>query len=333
LPPEWEQEWPSFELGKKLATREASGKVMNVIAKKVPFFLGGDADLSSSTKTALDGVGSFDGQTGEGRNIHYGVREHAMGAATNGLAYHGGVRAFASTFFVFSDYMRPTVRLAAMNGLPVVYVWTHDSVALGEDGPTHQPVEHLASMRAIPNLIVMRPADAHETAAAWRVAMQWKEGPFAFILTRQKVPTLSQTEAAAASGVGRGAYVLADADAGSPDALILATGSEVHPALEARELLRADGIGARVVSMPSWELFERQERAYKESVLDPKVTARVSVEAAATFGWSRYVGAGGHAIGIDRFGASAPGDVNLEKFGLTGKHVAEAVRHLLRRGD
>jgi transketolase len=329
LPPQWDGDIPNFDAGEKLATREASGKVMNAIAARVPSFLGGDADLSSSTKTALKGGGSFDGTSGSGRNLHYGVREHAMGAISNGLAYHGGVRAFASTFFVFSDYMRPPVRLAAMNGLPVIYVWTHDSVALGEDGPTHQPIEHLASLRALPNLIVLRPADANETAEAWRFAMGWTEGPVALVLTRQKVSALPEIRDAAHAGVPRGAYVVVDAEGGGPDAVIVATGSEVAVAMEARSLLHADGVRARVVSMPSWELFERQSGVYQESVLAPAVAARVSVEAGATLGWSRYLGPEGRAIGIDRFGASAPAAVNMEKFGLTAEQVAATVRELV----
>jgi transketolase len=331
LPAGWDADIPTFDAGEKLATREASGKVMNALATRVPFFLGGDADLSSSTKTALEGVGSFEGLRGSGRNLHYGVREHAMGAISNGLAYHGGVRTFASTFFVFSDYMRPPVRLAAMNGLPVIYVWTHDSVAVGEDGPTHQPIEQLASLRALPNLVVLRPADANETAEAWRFAMGWTEGPVALVLTRQKIAAVPEIREAARAGVPRGAYVVADAEGGGPEAVIIATGSEVSVAMEARLLLHADGVRARVVSMPSWELFERQSGVYRESVLAPGVAARVSVEAAATLGWSRYLGTEGRAIGIDRFGASAPASVNMEKFGFTAEQVAATVRELVHR--
>jgi transketolase len=330
LPEQWDEDIPIFDVGKQLATREASGKVMNALAKRVQCFLGGDADLSSSTKTAIDGAPTFDGQTGAGRNLHYGVREHAMGGITNGLAYHGGVRPYASTFFVFSDYMRPAVRLAALNALPVFFVWTHDSIALGEDGPTHQPIEHLASLRAMPNLAVMRPADANETAEAWRWAMLHRDGPVALVLTRQKVPTLDRSGLGAAAGVARGAYVLAESAGGSPQAIIIATGSEVHIALAARDLLTKDGFKVRVVSMPCWEAFEAQSAEYRESVLPKRVTARVSVEAATAFGWTRWVGDAGVALGIDRFGSSAPGETNMEKFGFTAEKVAAAVRGLLR---
>jgi len=329
LPDAWDKDIPVFAPGKSLATREASGKVINAIAKRVGSFLGGDADLSSSTKTMIEDAASFDGQSGTGRNLHYGVREHAMGGITNGLAYHGGVRPYASTFFVFSDYMRPSVRLAALNDMPVFFVWTHDSVVLGEDGPTHQPIEHLASLRAMPNLSVVRPCDANETAEAWRWAMLHREGPVAFVLTRQKVPTLDRSALGSATGLARGAYVLAEASGGTPGAIIIATGSEVHVALAARERLAVDGLRVRVVSMPCWETFAVQSADYQETILPRAVRARVSVEAAATFGWSRWIGEAGVAIGIDRYGASAPGEVNLVKFGLTAEHVAAAVRQAI----
>jgi len=331
LPAAWDAEIPQFDLKDAQATRQAGGKVMNAIAKRVPELIGGDADLSVSTNTALKDGGSFDGQTGAGRNIHFGVREHAMGSIANGIAYHGGLRPYVSTFFVFSDYMRPAVRLAALNDLPVIFVWTHDSVALGEDGPTHQPIEHLMSLRAMPQLSVVRPCDPNETAEAWRWAMNHREGPVALILTRQKVPVIDRSKFGAASGLARGAYVLADADGGAPQAIVIATGSEVHVALAAREQLAKDGIRVRVVSMPCWETFESQSAEYRESVLPAAVKARVSVEAGATFGWSRWTGDGGIAIGIDRFGASAPGEVNLQNFGFTAEHVAAAVRTLLAR--
>jgi transketolase len=329
LPAGWDDALPRFEAGDNLATRESSGKVLNAIAASVPELLGGDADLSSSTKTTLEGLGSFDGQTGEGRNIHFGVREHAMGSIINGMAYHGGVRGFASTFFVFSDYMRPSVRLAALSKLPAIYVWTHDSVAVGEDGPTHQPVEHLMALRVVPNLHVIRPADANETTEAWRLAMQRTDGPTALVLTRQKIATLDRTELGDASGTRRGAYILVDAGSAALDAIVIATGSEVSLALEARELLEKAGVGCRVVSMPCWELFETQPDDYRESVLPAAVKARVSVEAGVTFGWRRYLGEKGRAIGIDRFGASAPGEVVFEKLGLTPASVAETVKRLL----
>lgn len=330
LPADWDADVPTFGVNDAQATRQAGGKVLNAIAKRVPFLVGGDADLSVSTSTALKDAGSFDAQTGAGRNLHFGVREHAMGAIANGMAYHGGVRAFVSTFFVFSDYMRPAVRLAALNSLPVIFVWTHDSVALGEDGPTHQPVEHLMSLRAMPNLAVVRPADPNETAAAWRWAMTHRDGPVAIVLTRQKVPVFDPGTLSPASGLTCGAYVLVDAAGGPLQAIIIATGSEVHVALAARELLAKDGIRARVVSMPCWETFEAQSLEYRELVLPAAVTARVSVEAGVTFGWSRWVGDRGVAIGIDRFGASAPGEVNMENFGFTAAHVADAVRTLVR---
>ena len=325
LPPGWETAIPSFETGDNLATREASGKVLNAIAAAVPELLGGDADLSSSTKTALKDMGSFDAQTGEGKNIHFGVREHAMGSIVNGMAYHGGVRGYASTFFVFSDYMRPAVRLAALSKLPAIYVWTHDSVGLGEDGPTHQPVEHLMALRVIPNLHVIRPADASETAEAWRLAMKRTDGPTALVLTRQKIATIDRSSYGDASGTRRGAYVVAEGD----DAIVIATGSEVALALEARELLEKAGVSCRVVSMPCWELFEAQADDYRESVLPEAVKARVSVEAGVTFGWRRYLGEKGRAIGIDRFGASAPGNTIFEKIGLTPESVAETVKRLV----
>lgn len=330
LPEGWDAGVARLDFGAAAETRTASGKVLNAIAGHAPDLFGLDADLSSSTKAYIVGAGMFDGRTGEGRNLHCGVREHAMASIANGIAYHGGLRPFTSTFFVFSDYMRPAVRLAAMNHLPVVYVWTHDSVAVGEDGPTHQPIEQIASLRAMPNLVVMRPGDAHETAAAWRSAMLHRDGPVALVLTRQKLPVLAEAEAGAAEGVARGAYILAEADGGRPQVLLLATGSEVSVALAARRMLQDDGIPTRVVSMPSWELFEKQTREYRDAVLPPDIQARVSVEAGATFGWCRYVGQSGISIGLDRFGASAPGDENLEKFGFTGDNVSRVARALVR---
>jgi transketolase len=329
LPQGWDAELPSFAPGESLATRQAGGKAVNAIATRVPGLIGGDADLSVSTSTALKDAGSFDGRTGAGRNLHFGVREHAMGAIANGIAYHGGLRPFVATFFCFSDYMRPAVRLAALSELPVIYVWTHDSIALGEDGPTHQPIEQLMSLRAMPNLAVLRPCDGNETTEAWRWAMTQRRGPAAIILTRQKLPVLDRTQLGAASGLGRGAYVLADADGGMPQAIIIATGSEVHIALAARDQLTKDGIKTRVVSMPCWEIFAQQSAGYRDTVLPPSITARVSVEAGATFGWCRWVGDEGIAVGIDRFGASAPGPVNMEKLGFTPEHVADAVRRLV----
>ncbi len=329
LPNGWDSELPSFGCNDAQATRQAGGKVVNVIATRLPELIGGDADLSVSTSTALKEAGSFDGQTGAGRNIHFGVREHAMGAIANGMAYHGGVRPFVATFFVFSDYMRPAVRLAAMNHLPVLFVWTHDSVAVGEDGPTHQPIEHLMALRAMPHLVVVRPCDANETAEAWRWAMQHRDGPVAIVLTRQKVPVLDRSRMAPASGLARGAYVVVEADRRAPQAIVIATGSEVHLAVAAHEHLARDGIRTRVVSMPSWEIFAAQSEEYRDSVLPRSLQARVSVEAGVTLGWHRWIGDAGIAIGIDRYGASAPGETNMEKLGFTAENVAGAVRSLL----
>jgi transketolase len=327
---------PRWESGAQAATRDAGGKAQNALAALVPELIGGDADLAGSTKTAIEDSSDFDGQSGEGRNLHFGVREHAMGAIGNGILYHGGLRAFVATFFVFSDYMRPAVRLAALNSLPLICVWTHDSVALGEDGPTHQPVEHLASLRAMPNLLVIRPADANETAQAWRIALEETKRPVALVLTRQKLPVLTVAREALEEGVRRGAYVVADAAegrtaGGAPDVILIATGSEVSLALEARKALAGEGIGARVVSMPCWELFAEQDEAWRERVLPRSVRARVSVEAGASFGWERWIGEGGRAVALERFGASAPGEVNMAKLGFTAERVVQAARAALGR--
>jgi transketolase len=342
----WESHLPTFApQDGPLATREASGKTMNAIAPYVPTLIGGSADLDPSTHTMLRGQGDFESPAGQGkdspqgaaggiwgyagRNVHFGVREHGMGAILNGMAAHGGVRPYGATFLVFSDYMRPPVRLAALSDLPVIYVWTHDSVALGEDGPTHQPVEHLPSLRAIPNTLVLRPADANETVEAWRVALRHTKGPVALVLTRQKLPVLDRSGLGSASGVARGAYVLVDAPA--PDVILIATGSEVSLALEAHTRLGQDGIRSRVVSMPSWELFEAQPDAYRESVVPPSVRARVSVEAASPFGWERYVGNDGLILGIRRFGASAPGAVVMRNLGFTVDNVVAVAKQALAR--
>jgi len=309
-----------------VATRTAGGKAQAAIAKQVQNLIGGDADLGGSTKTVLSGAGSFDGQTGAGRNIHFGVREHAMGSICNGLDYHGGVRAFAATFFCFSDYMRPAVRLAALNKQPVIYVWTHDSIGLGEDGPTHQPVEHLMALRAVPHLWVVRPADANETVHAWRLAVARREGPTALVLTRQNVPVL---DPARVGELARGAYVLAGD--GRPDVILIATGSEVSVALEAERELTAAGVACRVVSMPCWEAFQAQPASYRDQVLPPDVRARVSVEAGVTFGWREWIGMEGEAVGVDRFGGSAPAEVLMEKLGITAAHVAAAARRTIER--
>ncbi len=328
LPEGFDAGLPAWKSGDAVATRSAAGKALAALAAKVPELFGGDADLSGSTKTSLPGEDDFDARTGAGRNVHFGVREHAMAAIANGMCYHGGVRPFTATFFVFSDYMRPSVRLAALAGLPVVHVWTHDSIAVGEDGPTHQPIEQLMSLRLMPNLHVIRPADAREAAAAWRCALLRTEGPTGLVLSRQNLPVLEETDGRADEGVARGAYVLADAAGGKVDALILATGSEVWVALAARELLKAEGLGVRVVSMPCWETFADQDQAYRDSVLPPAIRLRVGVEAGVTLGWERWLGDGGRAVGIDRFGASAPGDENLTSYGLTPENVANVVREL-----
>jgi transketolase len=325
LPAGWESALPRFtpEDG-SLATRVAGGRVIQALADAIPELVGGSADLAPSTNTLMKQYGSIHAGDYSGRNFHFGIREHGMGAVLNGMAAHGGVRAFGATFMVFSDYMRPSVRLAAIMGLPVVYVWTHDSVWLGEYGPTHQPVEHLMSLRAMPGLVCVRPCDANETADAWWAAMSRTDGPTAIMLSRQGLPTLAAT---AGGGARRGAYVLAEATT-ALDAIVLASGSEVHDALAARETLEAEGLGVRVVSMPSWELFERQDDAYRASVLPPGCSARVAIEAGVTFGWERYIGSRGHAIGIDRFGASAPGKIVARNLGLSPDAVCEAVRRL-----
>jgi len=329
LPNGWDEELPAFPAGEKVATRVAGGKVLNAVAKRVPWLFGGDADLSCSTMTLLKDLGSFEGRRGTGRNVHFGVREHAMGSIANGIAYHGGARPFTATFFVFSDYMRPAIRLAAMNHLPVVFVFTHDSIGLGEDGPTHQPVEHLASLRAIPNLLVLRPADANETAEAWRVALAQTRRPTALVFSRQGLPTLDREILGPAENVARGGYVLSEAAGDRPRAILLATGSEVHLALDAQAELERENVPVRVVSMPSWELFEEQDAAWREAVLPAAVSVRVAVEAGARFGWSRYTGSDDRVVGLDRFGASAPAPVVYEKLGITSERVVAKVREAL----
>jgi transketolase len=331
--PGYEEELPVFDPAKteKLSTRKASARVMNAFKKYVPTMVGGAADLVTSTNTVFEGAGLFSA-THTGRNIAFGVREHGMGSAVNGIYLHGGmVKPYGSTFLIFSDYMRPAIRLSALMNIPVAWVFTHDSVGVGEDGPTHQPVEHYMALRAIPNLTVIRPADANETAMAWRSTLE-AEGPVALLLTRQNLPVLDRNELAGAEGALRGAYVLAEVG-GDPDVILIATGSEVPVALEARALLVEKDIAARVVSMPSWEIFDRQDEEYKNSVLPPDVETRVSVEAGVTMGWGRYVGSGGASVGIDRFGASAPGETVLEKLGITPEHVANATLGLLGQSE
>jgi transketolase len=330
VPDGWQSTLPTFkpEDG-PLATRKASGAVLNAIAGDLPTLIGGSADLAPSNKTLLSSYDAFQKETPSGRNVHFGVREHAMGAILNGMALHGGVIPYGGTFLVFSDYERPAIRLAAMMELPVIYVWTHDSVWIGEDGPTHQPVEHLASLRAMPNLDVIRPADANETAAAWRAALERRDGPTGLVLTRQAVPVLEQSEPASADHLALGAYVIGEAPDGSPQLIIIATGSEVHLAIEAQGLLAERGVQARVVSMPSWKRFEAQPESYRNLVLPPEITARLAVEAASPLGWDRYVGPEGAVIGREQFGASAPYEALKEAFGFTAEAVAERALDVL----
>ena len=316
---------------KPMATREASGRVMNVIVERVHSFTGGSADLAPSTKTILKDHGHYGFEEYYGHNLHFGVREHAMGAIANGMALHGGPIPYTATFLIFSDYMRPPMRLAALMEQRVVYIFTHDSIGMGQDGPTHQPVEQLLGLRAVPNLVALRPADATETVEAWKVALNRRSGPTALVLSRQDLPVLDRTEVAAADGVQRGGYVLWEASS-VPDVILIGTGSEVDIALEAGRLLQGEGVMARVVSLPSWELFDAQPAEYRSSVLPPDIRARVSIEAATPLGWERYVGVEGVAIGISHFGASAPGGVLYEKFGLTARRMAEEATKILRRG-
>ena len=315
---------------KPIATREASGRVMNALAERVHAFAGGSADLSPSTKTLLKDHGHYGFEEYCGHNLHFGVREHAMGAIANGMALHGGIIPHTATFLIFSDYMRPPMRLAALMGQRVVYVFTHDSIGLGEDGPTHQPIEQLLALRVIPNMVVLRPADGTETVEAWKVAMARDSGPTVLALSRQNLPVLDRGKGAT-GGVERGGYVLWESS-GKPDVILIGTGSEVHIALEAGELLQGEGVASRVVSLPSWELFDAQPAEYRDAVLPPEVSARVSVEAATPLGWERYVGREGVAVGIDHFGASAPAGTLYEQFGLTARHVADEAKSLLERG-
>jgi transketolase len=330
LPPGWEAALPAFSpQDKPIATREASGKVINALAPEVTSLFGGSADLAPSNKTLIEGAGDFEADNPIGRNLRFGVREHGMGAILNGIIVHGALRPYGGTFLIFSDYMRPSMRLAALMQQPVIYVFTHDSVGLGEDGPTHQPIEQLAALRAIPNLVVIRPADPAETVVAWRVALERTDGPTALSLTRQKVPHLEHAGSAAAEGVARGGYVLADLGGGTPELILIATGSEVHVTLEAGRRLAAEGTPTRVVSLPSWELFESQPAAYRQEILPRRVKARVAVEAASPVGWERYVGTEGAIIGLDRFGASAPGETALHELGFNVDNVMRTARRVL----
>jgi transketolase len=345
LPEGWDRDIPAFPPDPKgLATRSAGGQAMNAIASHLNFLIGGSADLNPSTNTALKGKGNFQsagsddgtpqgsvsGPWGyEGANMAFGVREHGMASILSGIALHGGLLPYGSTFLVFSDYMRPAIRLAALMKLHVIYVFTHDSIAVGEDGPTHQPVEQLFSLRAIPGLTAIRPADANETAEAWRVAVENENGPTAILLTRQNVPVIDRGMFGPATGLRKGAYILSDSPTGKPEVILIATGSEVHLALEVHEKLLAEGIKNRVVSMPSWELFEQQSENYRQEVLPPDITTRVSIEAGVTLGWHRYVGREGDIIGMDRFGASAPGKKVLQEFGFTSENILHRVKSLL----
>ncbi|MBW1700563.1 MAG: transketolase [Deltaproteobacteria bacterium] len=330
LPENWDKDIPSYHADPKgMATRVASGNVLNAIAPQLPNLFGGSADLAPSNKTEVNGNKDFQSDIYEGRNLRFGVREHAMASILNGMALHGGIIPYGGTFLIFSDYMRPAVRLAALMGLRVIYIFTHDSIGLGEDGPTHQPIEQLASLRAIPNLTVIRPCDANETAEAWRLAIASDGGPVALSLTRQGLPVLDRTTLCSAENLSKGAYVLLDSKDEKPDIILIATGSEVPLALDASEKLEQKGVRARVVSMPSWELFDKQPEEYRDQILPPEIRPRIAIEAGITQGWHRYVGSKGEVIGIDRFGASAPSKVLFEKFGITADRVVQKALELL----
>lgn len=335
LPEGWDKDIPTFTADKKgMAGRDASGKVLNAIAKHVPWLIGGAADLAPSTKTRLQfakgepDAGDFTADNHGGRNLHFGVREHAMGAILNGMSLVK-LRPYGAGFLIFSDYGRPAIRLSAIMELPTLHIFTHDSIGVGEDGPTHQPIEHLASLRAIPGLYIIRPGDANEVAEAWRFIMRLRHEPVALVLSRQAMPTLDRTRYGSASGLLRGGYVLADAPSGKPQVILIASGSEVGLAIEAFERLASEGIEARVVSLPCWELFEHQSADYRESVLPSSVKARISIEQAATFGWRRYVGDGGRTIGMKTFGASAPLKELQKKFGFTPEQIVAAAKEMI----
>ncbi|KZE38112.1 transketolase [Bhargavaea cecembensis] len=328
LPEGFAESLPSYETGKSVATRSASGDMINALAEAVPSLFGGSADLAGSNKTTIKGSGDFLPDNYGGRNIWFGVREFAMGAALNGMALHGGLRVFGGTFFVFSDYVRPAVRLSALMGVPVTYVFTHDSIAVGEDGPTHEPVEHLASLRAMPGLSVIRPADSNETAAAWKLAVSSENKPTVLVLSRQNLPILEHSAERAMEGVEKGAYIVSEADGESPDGILLATGSEVSLAVEAQKQLLEEGIRVRVVSMPSWDRFEEQDAAYKEEILPKSVTKRLAIEMGASLGWHRYTGFEGDVLAIDTFGASAPGGTVVKEYGFTPENVATRFKQL-----
>lgn len=330
LPDKWDETLPSFEPDSKgIATRSASGKVLNAVAPQIPELMGGSADLTGSNKTWIEGSPAFQKTSRDGRNIFFGVREHTMGAIVNGLAVHGGIIPFAGTFFVFSDYMRPAIRMSALSNYPSIWIYTHDSIGLGEDGPTHQPVEQLMSLRAIPNLVVIRPADANEVTEAWRMAISRRDGPTMLVCTRQNVPIFDRTKYGAARGLERGAYVLADLGERTPDIILMASGSEVHLIVQAAEKLHSKGVNVRVVSFPSWRLFEAQSQEYRDSVLLPNVTARLAVEAGISIGWERWLGEKGDMISIDTFGTSAPHKVLFEKYGFTVDNVVSKAKNLI----
>jgi transketolase len=333
LPEGWDRNLPTFPADPKgIAGRDASGTVLNVLAQNIPWFLGGSADLGSSNRTALkfDGAGDFEAATPGGRNLHFGVREHAMAAIVNGMSLTK-VRAFGATFFIFSDYARPAIRLSALMEIPTIMIYTHDAMGDGEDGPTHQPVEQLISLRAVPGLVLLRPGDANEVVEAYRVIMQLRHQPAAIVLSRQPLPTFDRSKYASAAGVARGAYVMADAPGGSPEIILIATGSEVTLAIDAHETLLTQGIRSRVVSMPSWDIFEHQPQSYRESVLPPKVTARIAIEQASALGWERYVGGAGQVIAMKAFGASAPLKELQRKFGFQPERIVAAAREMLGR--
>jgi transketolase len=333
LPEGWDRDLPEFPPDSKgIATRESSAKVLNAAAKNIPWLIGGAADLAPSTKTRItfEGAGDFSAENYTGRNFHFGIREHAMGAILNGMSLVK-VRPFGSGFFIFVDYMRGSLRLSALMQIPVIYIFTHDSIGVGEDGPTHQPVEQLAHMRSTPGLIVIRPCDANEVREAWKVILQLHHEPAVLVLTRQAVPTIDRSRYAVAAGLARGAYVLADAPNSDPEVILIGTGSEVALCLEAYEQLTREGARARVVSMPSWELFDDQDRDYRESVLPPHVKARVSVEEASEFGWTKYTGTDGQNLGIETFGASAPIKQLMKRFGFTAEHIVAAAKSQIAR--
>ncbi|MFA9459149.1 transketolase [Halalkalibacter sp. AB-rgal2] len=331
LPEGWDADLPVYEAGSSLATRASSGEVLNAIAKKVPNIFGGSADLAGSNKTYMKDLGDYSRNNYAGRNIWFGVREFAMGCAVNGMALHGGVKAFGATFFVFSDYLRPAIRLASLMKLPVVFVFTHDSIAVGEDGPTHEPVEQLASLRAMPGLSIIRPGDGNETVAAWKVAMESTDTPTALVLTRQNLKTLASTKELAYQGVKKGAYVASKSSQAEVDALLLASGSEVPLAVEAQEALEKEGIHVNVVSMPSWDRFEKQPKSYKDEVLPPNVKARLGLEMGSSLGWAKYVGDHGDVIAIDQFGASAPGEKIIKEYGFTVENIVAKLKVLLQK--